>query len=46
MKDWLADGSDGKQKRCGKKQVTELLETAPEPLRSVLVLRQQLAKTP
>lgn len=43
MKDWLADNGL-ETETLGKKQVTELLKTAPEPLRSVLVLRQQLAK--
>ena len=44
MKDWLAD--NGLQTdTLGKKQVAELLKTAPEPLKSVLVLRQQLAKS-
>lgn len=44
MKDWLADNGL-ETEMLGKKQVTELLKTAPEPLRSVLVLRQQLAKS-
>lgn len=44
MKDWLADNGLETEK-LGKKQVAELLKTAPEPLRSVLVLRQQLAKS-
>lgn len=44
MKDWLA--ANGLQTdTLGKKQVAELLKTAPEPLKSVLVLRQQLAKS-
>ena len=44
MKDWLA--ANGLQTDAlGKKQVAELLKTAPEPLKSVLVLRQQLAKS-
>ena len=44
MKDWLA--ANGLQTdTLGKKQVSELLKTAPEPLKSVLVLRQQLAKS-
>lgn len=44
MKDWLA--ANGLQTdTLGKKQVAELLRTAPEPLKSVLVLRQQLAKS-
>lgn len=44
MKDWLANNGL-ETETLGKKQVTELLKTAPEPLRSVLVLRQQLAKS-
>ncbi len=44
MKDWLADNGL-ETETLGKKQVNELLKTAPEPLRSVLVLRQQLAKS-
>lgn len=44
MKDWLADNGL-ETETLGKKQVTELLKTAPEPLQSVLVLRQQLAKS-
>ena len=44
MKDWLADNGL-ETETLGKKQVTELLKTAPEPWRSVLVLRQQLAKS-
>lgn len=44
MKDWLA--ANGLQTdTLGKKQVAELLKTAPEPLKSALVLRQQLAKS-
>lgn len=44
IKDWLA--ANGLQTdTLGKKQVAELLKTAPEPLKSVLVLRQQLAKS-
>ena len=44
MKDWLA--ANGLQTdTLSKKQVAELLKTAPEPLKSVLVLRQQLAKS-
>ena len=44
MKDWLA--ANGLQTdTLGKKQVAGLLKTAPEPLKSVLVLRQQLAKS-
>lgn len=44
MKDWLADNGL-ETETLDKKQVSELLKTAPEPLRSVLVLRQQLAKS-
>ena len=44
MKDWLADNGL-ETETLGKKQISELLKTAPEPLRSVLVLRQQLAKS-
>ena len=44
MKDWLADNGL-ETETLSKKQVAELLKTAPEPLRSVLVLRQQLAKS-
>ena len=44
MKDWLADNGL-ETETLGKKQVAKLLKTAPEPLRSVLVLRQQLAKS-
>ena len=44
MKDWLSD--QGLQTdTLGKKAVTELLKTAPENLREVLALRQQLAKS-
>ena len=44
MKDWLAD--QGLQTdTLGKKAVAELLKTAPENLRDVLALRQQLAKS-
>ena len=42
MKDWLA--SQGMEMdSLGKKVVAEALRTAPEPLRTVLTLRQQLA---
>lgn len=44
MKQWLADNGlemDG----LGKKEVAAVLKTAPEPLRTVLTLRQQLAKS-
>lgn len=44
MKSWLADNGL-ETDTLGKKQVSELLKTAPEPLKSVLVLRQQLAKS-
>ena len=45
MKDWLA--ANGLQTdTLGKKQVADLLKPAPKPLNSVLVLRQQLAKSP
>ena len=43
-KEWLAENGLETEK-LGKKQVAELLKTAPEPLKSVLVLRQQLAKS-
>lgn len=44
MKSWLADNGL-ETDTLGKKQVAELLKTAPEPLKFVLVLRQQLAKS-
>ena len=44
MKSWLADNGL-ETDTLDKKQVVELLKTAPEPLKSVLVLRQQLAKS-
>lgn len=44
MKDWLAENGL-ETETLSKKQVAELLKTAPEPLQSVLVLRQQLAKS-
>jgi len=44
MKNWLAENGM-ETDTLGKKQVTELLKTAPEPLKSVLMLRQQLAKS-
>lgn len=44
MKDWLAENGL-ETETLDKKQVAELLKTAPEPLQSVLVLRQQLAKS-
>lgn len=44
MKQWLAD--NGLQMdSLGKKEVAEVLKTAPEPLQTVLSLRQQLAKS-
>lgn len=44
MKDWLSD--HGLQtETLGKKTVAELLKTAPDELREVLALRQQLAKS-
>ena len=44
MKQWLADHGL-ETDTLGKKAVSELLKTAPEPLREVLFLRQQLAKS-
>lgn len=44
MKQWLADNGV-ETDTLGKKAVAELLKTAPEPLRTVLSLRQQLAKS-
>ncbi len=44
MKQWLAD-KGLETDTLGKKAVAELLKTAPEPLRKVLSLRQQLAKS-
>ena len=44
MKDWLAENGL-ETETLGKKQVAELLKTAPEPLQPVLGLRQQLAKS-
>ncbi len=44
MKNWLSENGL-ETDTLGKKQVTELLKTAPEPLKSVLLLRQQLAKS-
>lgn len=44
MKNWLA-ANGLETDALGKKQVTELLKTAPEPLKFVLMLRQQLAKS-
>ena len=44
MKQWLAD--NGLEiDSLGKKEVAAVLKTAPEPLRTVLTLRQQLAKS-
>jgi DNA polymerase len=44
MKQWLADNGLGMDS-LGKKEVVEVLKTAPEPLQTVLSLRQQLAKS-
>lgn len=44
MKGWLAENGL-ETDTLGKKVVAELLKTAPEPLRTVLTLRQQLAKS-
>lgn len=44
MKQWLADNGL-ETDTLGKKAVTELLKTAPEPLGRALSLRQQLAKS-
>ena len=44
MKQWLAEHGL-ETDTLGKKAVVELLKTAPEPLRTVLSLRQQLAKS-
>ena len=44
MKDWLA-ANGLHTDTLGKKQVAELLKTAPEPLKTALTLRQQLAKS-
>ena len=44
MKQWLADHGL-ETDTLGKKAVAELIKTAPEPLREVLSLRQQLAKS-
>lgn len=44
IKQWLADNGM-ETDSLGKKQVNELLKTAPEPLCDVLILRQQLAKS-
>lgn len=44
MKQWLSDNGL-ETDTLGKKAVTELLKATPEPLRTVLSLRQQLAKS-
>ena len=44
MKRWLSDNGL-ETDTLGKKAVAELLKTAPEPLRDVLTLRRQLAKS-
>ena len=44
MKQWLADNGL-ELDSLGKKEVATVLKTAPEPLRTVLTLRQQLAKS-
>ena len=44
MKQWLA-GNGLEMDSLGKKEVAAVLKTAPEPLRTVLTLRQQLAKS-
>ena len=44
MKQWLADHGL-ETDTLGKKAVAELIKTAPEPMREVLSLRQQLAKS-
>ena len=44
MKQWLADNGL-ETDSLDKKAVVELLKTAPEPLRKVLTLRQQLARS-
>lgn len=44
MKQWLADNGL-EMDSLGKKEVAAALKTAPEPLRTVLTLRQQLAKS-
>jgi len=44
MKEWLSDNGM-EMESLGKKEVSEVLKTAPEPLRTVLTLRQQLAKS-
>ena len=44
MKNWLAENGL-ETDSLGKKAVSEMLKTAPEPLGEVLLLRQQLAKS-
>lgn len=44
MKEWLAKNGL-EMDSLGKKEVVAVLKTAPEPLRTVLSLRQQLAKS-
>ncbi len=44
MKEWLSKNGV-EMESLGKKEVSEVLKTAPEPLRTVLSLRQQLAKS-
>lgn len=44
LKQWLADNGI-ETNSLGKKQVNELLKSVSEPLREVLILRQQLAKS-
>lgn len=44
MKQWLAENGL-ETDTLGKKAVAELVKTAPEPLKTVLTLRQQLAKS-
>ncbi len=44
MKQWLSDNGL-EMDSLGKKEVSAVLKTAPEPLRTVLSLRQQLAKS-
>lgn len=44
MKQWLADNGL-ETDTLGKKAVAELIKTAPEPLRTVLTLRQQLSRS-
>ena len=44
MKGWLSENGL-EMESLGKKEVAEVLNTAPEPLKTVLTLRQQLAKS-